>query len=87
MGKGNPEGADNTVARESDILIAHTISPKMKNQLTGRNCRWVELREIEGYKKLYDIFEELGIPCVEFIGDLDPALDRIIPEAFAEVAL
>ena len=45
----------------------------------------MELRAAEGYKKMFDIFTELGIPCVEFDGNLDQALDRIIADVFAEI--
>jgi len=86
MGKGNPEGGDSIVARDSDILIAHTISETMKAQLTERNCHWVELRTSNGYQRIYRVFKDLDIPCVEFDGDLDSALDDIIPQVFEEIA-
>ncbi len=85
MGKGNPESADAAIARETDIFIADTLSSLNREQLPQRNCHWVELRADEGYKKIFEVFTELDIPCVEFDGNLGQALDSIIPEVFAEI--
>ena len=86
MGKGNPESADSTIARRSNIFIAQTLSDKNKSQLTNRGHHWVELGAAEGYKRIYTVFNYLDIPCVDFDGDLDSALDAIIPEVFREIA-
>ena len=85
MGKGNPESADSTVARDSDILIAHTISDTMKKQLTQNGCHWVELTALEGYRKIFHVLEHFDVPCIDFTGDLDSMLDQIIPQVFEEV--
>ena len=85
MGKGNPESADATIARDTDIFVADTLSELNKEQLSKRGCHWVELRADEGYKKIFEVFTELGIPCVQFDGDLEPSLDDIIPAMFAEI--
>ena len=85
MGKGNPESADATIARDTDIFVADTLSELNKEQLSKRGCHWVELRADEGYKKIFEVFTELGIPCVQFDGDLEPSLDDIIPAVFAEI--
>ncbi len=82
MGKGNPESADSTIARRSNIFIAQTLSDKNKSQLTNRGHHWVELGAADGYKRMFTVFTYLDIPCVEFDGDLDAALDEIIPEVF-----
>ena len=86
MGKGNPESADSAIARDSNIFIAHTLSAANKEQLTRRNTQWVELRQRDGYQKLFRILQLLDIPCAPFTGDLDAALDDIIPQVFAEIA-
>jgi len=86
MGKGNPESADSTIARRSNIFIAQTLSDKNKSQLTNRGHHWVELGAKDGYKRIHTVFTYLDIPCVEFDGDLDAALDEIIPQVFAEIA-
>ena len=85
MGKGNPESADAAIARDTNIFVADTLSALNKEQLPQRGCHWVELRADKGYKKMFDIFTELGIPCVEFDGSLDQVLDRIIADVFAEI--
>lgn len=86
MGKGNPESADAIIARDTDIFIADTLSNLNKEQLTQRGCQWVELREANGYRRIHQVFDQLDIPSVEFTGDLDTALDRIIPQVFSEIA-
>lgn len=86
MGKGNPESADSTIARRSNIFIAQTLSDKNKSQLTNRGHHWVELGAPDGYKRIHTVFTYLDIPCVEFDGDLDTALDEIIPQVFAEIS-
>ena len=86
MGKGNPESADSTIARRSNIFIAQTLSDKNKSQLTNRGHHWVELGAQDGYKRMFTVFIYLDVPCVEFAGDLDSALDVIIPQVFEEIA-
>ncbi|MCY3780752.1 MAG: CfrBI family restriction endonuclease [Chloroflexi bacterium] len=86
MGKGNPESADSTIARRSNIFIAQTLSAKNKSQLTNRGHHWVELGAPDGYKRMFTVFTYLDVPCVEFNGDLDAALDTIIPQVFEEIA-
>ena len=86
MGKGNPESADSTIARRSNIFIAQTLSDKNKSQLTNRGHHWVELGAKDGYKRIHTVFTYLDIPCAEFDGDLDTALDEIISQVFAEIA-
>ena len=85
MGKGNPESADSTIARRSNIFIAQTLSDKNKSQLTNRGHHWVELGAPAGYKRMHTVFSYLDIPCADFTGDLDAALDEIIPQVFAEI--
>ena len=86
MGKGNPESADSAIARDSNIFIADTLSAANKEQLTRRRTQWVELRQGDGFRKLFRILRLLNIPCAPFTGHLDATLNRIIPEAFAEIA-
>ena len=85
MGKGNPESADSTIARRSNIFIAQTLSDKNKSQLTNRGHHWVELGADDGYRRMFTVFTYLDIPCVEFAGNLDTALDAIIPAVFEEI--
>lgn len=63
MGKGNPESADATIARDSDILVADTLSEQNKSQLTSRGTHYLELKNnnnvISDFKK---ILKKLSIP-------------------------
>ena len=86
MGKGNPESADSAIARDSNIFVADTLSDANKEQLTRRGRAWIELRQPDGYRKMFHILKYLVIPCQDFSGDLDAALDEIIPQVFAEIA-
>lgn len=87
MGKGNPESADSAIARRSNIFIAQTLSDNNKHQLTNRGHHWIELGAPDGYKRMHTVFSYLNIPCAPFHGDLDSALDTIIPQVFEEIAL
>lgn len=44
MGKGNPESADATIARDSNIFIADTLSIQNCNQLASRGVRYLILK-------------------------------------------
>lgn len=63
MGKGNPESADATIARDSDIFVADTLSEQNCNQLTKRGVKYLILKNnkdaISAYAKIMD---ELKIP-------------------------
>ncbi len=82
MGKGNPESADVTMARDTKILIADKLSDLNKRQLTGRGVRWVELRSEGGYQRFATILQELGIPHSAFSEDLDVRLDAVFADIF-----
>ena len=62
MGKGNPESADAVIARDSKIFIADKLSDTNKNQLDSLNIEWVELRNIDGYKRFKNVLDNLNIP-------------------------
>ncbi len=87
MGKGNPESADSAIARRSNIFIAQTLSDNNKRQLINRGHHWIELGAPDGYKRMHTVFSYLNVPCAPFHGDLDSALDVIIPQVFEEIAL
>lgn len=77
MGNGNPESADATIARESNILIADKLSDLNKQQLNQRGIKWVELHSENGYYKFQTILQELSIPNKNFDGDIDQRLEEI----------
>lgn len=79
MGKGNPESADAVYARDSRVLVANTLSDLNKEQMDANDILWVELKEIEDYKRFEQVLNALSIPNKSFTGDLQSALDKILP--------
>ena len=45
MGRGNPESADVTIARDTDIFIADTLSEQSQSQLKERGTEYLTLRD------------------------------------------
>jgi hypothetical protein len=80
MGKGNPEGADAVIARNSQIFVADKLSDLNKQQLTGLGVEWVELRGENGYKQFLKVLHNLKIPCQDFTGNLNTRLNEIFTE-------
>ena len=79
MGKGNPESADAVYARNSRVLVANTLSDLNKEQMDENGIFWVELKDTDDYKRFEHALNALSIPCKPFIGDLQGALDKILP--------
>ena len=79
MGKGNPESADAVYARNSRVLVANTLSDLNKEQMDTNGIFWVELKNTDDYKRFEDVLNALSIPCKPFTGDLQDALDKILP--------
>ncbi len=83
MGKGNPESADATIARNSDVFVADKLSDLNKQQLTQRGVRWIELRSENGYAKFETILQELNIPHSQLQDDLNEKLEEILNAHFS----
>ena len=79
MGKGNPESADAVYARDSRVLVANTLSDLNKEQMDSNNILWVELQTENGYKRFEEVLKTLSIPYKPFTGDIQEALDKILP--------
>ncbi len=63
MGKGNPESADATIARDSDIFIADTLSEQNCKQLESRGVKYVILKgNSRSFEEFKQILKELDIP-------------------------
>ena len=63
MGRGNPESADAVIARDSDILIADTLSVQNKNQLNQLGIYFVELRDNKNVLQDFaKILQQISIP-------------------------
>lgn len=82
MGKGNPESADAVIARDSSLFVADKLSDTNKKQLNSLKVEWVELRDIDGYKRFHKVLERLGIPHKEFKGDANKKLEVIFEKIF-----
>lgn len=64
MGKGNPESADATIARDSEIFVADTLSLQNKSQLQSRGVEFLELKgNTNILNDFYQILKKLNIPC------------------------
>ena len=79
MGRGNPESADAVYARDSRFLVANKLSDTNKRQMDSVGILWVELQIENGYKRFEEVLRALSIPYQPFTGDLQSALDKILP--------
>lgn len=77
MGRGNPEGADAVIARDSKVFVADKLSDTNKKQLDSLGVEWVELRSDNGYKRFATVLKHLNIPYQDFSGDIEPRLSQI----------
>ncbi len=65
MGRGNPESADATIARDTDIFIADTLSEQNCAQLTARGIEYIALRDNNNILDDFtNILRKLNIPIV-----------------------
>ncbi len=63
MGKGNPESADATIARDSDIFVADTLSEQNCKQLESREVKYLILKgQTDTINNFKTILNELNIP-------------------------
>lgn len=63
MGKGNPESADATIARDTQIFVADTLSEQNKAQLKSRGVYFLELKGNSNViSDFLEILEILEIP-------------------------
>ena len=79
MGKGNPESADAVFARGGRVLVANKLSDTNKQQMDKDGIHWVELQTQDGYKRFEQVLKALPIPCKPFAGNLEEALEKILP--------
>lgn len=80
MGQGNPESADAIIARNSSLFVADTLSQQNKNQCDQLDVCWVACRDNEGYKRFKLALVKFGIPYVDYNGNLDEDLPKILDE-------
>lgn len=66
MGKGNSESADATIARDSDIFVADTLSEQNCKQLAARNVQYLILKgNTDPIKDFRQILDKLDIPHIK----------------------
>lgn len=82
MGKGNPESADATSARDTNIFVADKLSDLNKASLADKNIEWVELRDGKGIKQFGDFLAKYDIPHQDLPADIDTKLASILAEIF-----
>lgn len=62
MGRGNPESADATFARRSNVFIADKLSATNRQQLDENGVLWVELHSGRRFEQFYNVLTQLGVP-------------------------
>jgi len=83
MGQGNPESADAIIARGSSLFVADTLSQQNKNQCDQLDVCWVACRDKEGYKRFKLALDKFHIPHVDYNGNLDEDLPKILDRIMA----
>ncbi len=83
MGKGNPEGADATHARESDVFIASELSNTNITQLDDKGTEWVQLRRDFGFTRFGTVLKNLNVPHKKLPKNAD--LPELIKQAVAQI--
>jgi len=80
MGQGNPECADAIIARNTDILLADTLSEQNKNQCEQLGIFWIACRDKEGFRRFKLGLEKFNIPFTDYNGNLDEDVPSILDE-------
>lgn len=80
MGQGNPESADVIIARDSNVFVADTLSQQNKNQCDQLDICWIACRDSNGYKRFKLALDKFRIPYVDYKGNLDTDLPKILDE-------
>ena len=83
MGRGNPEGADVTFARDSSVFIASELSDTNITQLDAEGVEWVQLRDDFGFLRFGTVLENLDVPHENLPQDAD--LPELIRQAVAQI--
>jgi hypothetical protein len=82
MGRGNPEGADAVIARDSKVFVADKLSDTNKKQLNSRKVEWVEMRSDGGFKRFETVLDHLKIPHEKLSENIDKKLETVFKEIF-----
>ena len=82
MGRGNPEGADTVIARDSKVFVADKLSNTNKKQLNSLEVEWVELRSHNGFRRFGTVLDHLKIPHDKLPENIDKELETVFKEIF-----
>ena len=83
MGKGNPESADHTAARQTNVFVASTLSQSTRNSLDEKNILWTELQVPNGLLRFQ---QTLGAYAIEYTAvsadEIEVNVERAVAETF-----
>lgn len=83
MGKGNPESADHTAARQTNVFVASTLSQSTRNSLDEQNVMWTELQVPNGLLRFQ---QTLGAYAIEHTtvseDEVEVNVERAVAETF-----
>ena len=82
MGRGNPESADDVIARDSKVFVADKLSDTNKKQLNRLKVEWVEMRSDGGFRRFETVLDHLKIPHCKLKEKFDQKLEEIFNEIF-----
>lgn len=86
MGKGNPESADHTAARQTNVFVASTLSQSTRNSLDENNIMWTELQRPLGLLRFQ---QTLGAYAIEYStiseDEVETNVERAVSETFRGV--
>lgn len=83
MGRGNPESADHTAARQTNVFVASTLSESARNSLDENNIMWTELQKPLGLLRFQ---QTLGAYAIEHTpisqDEVETNVERAVSETF-----
>lgn len=86
MGKGNPESADHTAARQTNVFVASTLSESTRNSLDENNIMWTELQTPFGLLRFQ---QTLGAYAIEHTpiseDEVAVSVERAVAETFPNI--
>jgi len=79
LGIGNPEIADEALARKVDLFLIDRLTPMMIEEAAEIGIRVIELRRKDALNELYKFFKDNGVSVKKPVGiDLDKSVPRIL---------
>ena len=86
MGKGNPESADHTAARQTNVFVASTLSESTRNSLDANNIMWTELQTPYGLMRFQQTLAAYAIEHTPISRDeVEVNVERAVGETFPKI--